>query len=407
MLGGFMSSGIGQIHPLEGTKVIDFTHFWAGPTCTMLLAEMGADVVKIEPLTGDPYRSAAEGCSFVNANRNKRGISLNLKSEEAKEIALRLVKTADVLVENFTVGTMDRIGLGYDAISSINPRIIYCSISGFGQNGPYKNYPLLDPVAQAMSGIMMGIGEPDRPPVRILPVMLDYDSGMHAAYGIIASLLDREKTNKGRRIDVSLLDVAINHMAPYITNYVKSGKLPIRAGSGHAERVPYQAFKTQDGSVLIGANTDKMWQNLCKAMQLEHLGCDARYSTIKGRVKNQQELVMILEKETLKYKSRELESLLMSAGVPCGKIRNIDEIIEESFVKTRGIIEDINYPNMGWVKIVRMPIFIDGKPFDSRIRAPLLGEHTVEVLKEIGYGDNAIQEIIKKGVALQHGTNFR
>jgi formyl-CoA transferase/CoA:oxalate CoA-transferase len=214
--------------------------------------------------------------------------------------------------------------------------------------------------------------------------------------------MDREKTDKGRRIDVALFDVAINHMSPYITNYVRSGKLPVRDGSGHSERVPYQAFNTQDGSVLIGANTDQMWRNLWKAMGLDELGCDPRYSTIQGRVQNRQELVMALEKETQKYKSRELESMLMSAKVPCGKIRNIDEVIEESFVTARGLLEDINYPNIGWVKTVRMPIFFDGKPFDTRIKAPLLGEHTTEVLREVGYGDEAIQELIDKGVALQY-----
>jgi len=387
--------------PLENVKVVDLTHAWAGPACSVLLGDMGADVIKVEPLAGDFYRVSMDGSLFVSINRNKRSIALNLKIHEGLQIILRLLKNADVLIENFSPGTMDRIGLGYAEVSKVNPGIIYCSISGFGQNGPYRERRGYDPVAQAMSGIMIATGEPGRPPVRILPAMIDYGAGIHAAYGIVTSLLARQESGRGERIDVSLLDVGINQMAPYITHFSRTGEMPTRAGSGHMSWAPYQAFGTRDGYVLIAVTTEKMWKGLCEALHLNHLGNDVRYSTLKGRVMHKNELVEEMGRMTKDYDSDALEAKLLAAGIPCSKLMNVGEVIEDPHVQMRGLVEDVSYPGMGKIKVVRTPIHFSGGFPETRLKPPLLGQHTTEILREMGYSEQEIRRFIEGGIALQ------
>ncbi len=249
--------------PLDGVKVLDLSHAAAGPCCTMLLADMGADVVKIEPFAGETFRYAGGGTMFVNLNRNKRDVVLDLRSLEGRQIALKLAAKADVLVESFTPGTVDRLGLGYDAISQINPRIIYCSISGFGQNGPYRERPGYDPLAQAMSGMMLATGEPDRPPVRTAASTIDFGAGMFGAYAIAVALLHREKSVKGQKIDVALLDTAVFYMAHFITSYALTGQNPPRLGSANLGFVPYQVFEAKDRFIFIGVSTERAWKGFC------------------------------------------------------------------------------------------------------------------------------------------------
>lgn len=389
--------------PLKGVKVIDFSHAWAGPTCTMLLGDAGADTIKVEPTTGDFYRTAMDGAVFINVNRNKRSIALDLKTNEGRRIALKLVERADVLVENFVPGVMDRLGLGYQTISKMNPRIIYCSISGFGQEGPYHKRPSFDPVAQAMSGIMLATGEPDRPPVRILPPMLDYSAGIHAAYGIIIALLNREQTGKGERIDISLMDIGIVQMGAFVTHYTMTGELPERMGSAHKAWAPYQAFEASDGWVMIAVASDEMWLNLCKVLKLEDLGNDSRYATPQSRRKHRKELAELLTKVTRQYRARELESLLSEAGVPSGQLRNIAEVVEDPQVKARDLIDDIEYPGLGKIKVVKNPIFFSGHAPRTQLQAPQLGEHTAAVLAELGYGEAEIQRLEDTGIVRRSG----
>jgi crotonobetainyl-CoA:carnitine CoA-transferase CaiB-like acyl-CoA transferase len=388
--------------PLKGVKVVDLTHAWAGPTCTTMLGDLGADVVKIEPFSGDSFRIAADGALFVNINRNKRGICVDLKKAEGLEIVLRLLRKADVLVENFLPGTVERLGLGYKEVSRFNPGIIYCSISGYGQEGPFRDRPGYDPVAQAMSGIMEAQGEPGGAPVRILPATIDYCAGINVAFGIVCSLLERQKTGKGQRIDVSLLDVALNQMSPYVTAYSRTGELPQKMGSGHTAWAPYEAFPARDGLVLIAVITDQMWQNLCKALDLKEMADDPRYASIPLRRQNREELVKALRKITPQYESRDLEARLLARDVPCAKIRNVGEIVEEPHVKMRRILEDVDYPKMGKIKTVKSPIFFFGEPPQTRRQAPLLGEHTKEVLRELGYQDEGIEDLISKKIVLYH-----
>jgi len=389
--------------PLKGVKVIDFSHAWAGPTCTMLLGDAGADTIKVEPTTGDFYRTAMDGAVFINVNRNKRSIALDLKTNEGRRIALKLLERADVLVENFVPGVMDRLGLGYQTISKMNPRMIYCSISGFGQEGPYHKRPSFDPVAQAMSGIMLATGEPDRPPVRILPPMIDYSAGIHAAYGIVIALLNREQTGKGERIDISLMDIGIVQMGAFVTHYTMTGELPERMGSAHKAWAPYQAFEASDGWVLIAVASDEMWLNLCKVLKLEDLGNDSRYATPQSRRKHRRELAESLTKVTRQYRARELESLLSEAGVPSGQLRNIAEVMEDPQVKARHLIDDIEYPGLGKIKVVKNPIFFSGHAPRTQLQAPQLGEHTAAVLAELGYSEAEIQRLEDTGIVRRSG----
>ncbi len=398
-----------QLQPLKGIKVVDFCHAWAGPACTALLSDAGADTIKVEPTTGDFFRTAMGGAIFVNVNRNKRGIALNLKTGDGHRIALKLLESADVLVENFVPGVMDRLGLGYKTISGMNPRIIYCSISGFGQQRPYHKRPSFDSVAQAVSDIMLATGEPGRPPVRILPPMIDYSAGIHGAYGIIIALLNREKTGKGERIDISLMDIGIIQMSAFVTHYTMTGELPERMGSAHKEWAPYQAFETSDGWVLIAVASNEMWKNLCKVLGLKDLRNDSRYATPELRRKHSKKLAESLTKVTRQYRGIELESMLSEAGVPSGQLRNIGEVMADPYVKARRLIDDVEYPGLGGIKIVKTPIFFSGQALKARSQAPQLGEHTDEVLKGLGYSEADIQRfedngIVRRKSSMMHPT---
>jgi crotonobetainyl-CoA:carnitine CoA-transferase CaiB-like acyl-CoA transferase len=397
-----MESNAGFPNPLAGIKVVDLSHVQSGPTCTAMLADMGAEVVKIEPFAGDQFRQPMEGANFFNFNRNKRGIALNLKTKEGKEIVLKLAKEADVLVENFVPGAMDRLGLGYEALSQLNPRIVYCSISGFGQSGPYRDRPAYESILQAMSGIMDSTGEPDRPPVRIRPAMIDYCTGANSAFAIAAALFGREKTGRGQRIDVALLDVALFSMSPYVTQFIRRGELPERAGSAQPSGGAIQNFETRDGLIHIAAGPDHMWKNLCNALNLPEVGNDPQYATRQQRAERRVKISEIINNETRKYTSQELETKLLAADVACGKVRNVGEIVQESHVQARGILEEADYPTIGKIVAVKTPLFFSGKSPLFRRRAPMLGENTKEVLKELGYSDQEIQDLIKKGVALQY-----
>jgi crotonobetainyl-CoA:carnitine CoA-transferase CaiB-like acyl-CoA transferase len=388
--------------PLSGTKVLELAHVQAGPICGMMLADMGAEVVKVESAAGDLFRVPMEGANFYNFNRNKQAIALDLKSEAGVQIALKLAEEADVLVENFLPGALDKLGLGYEAVRERNPGIIYASISGFGQSGPFRNRPAFEPVLQAMSGIMDVTGDPDRAPVRVRPAMIDYCTGASTAFAIAAALVRKAKTGRGERIDLALLDVALYAMSAYITHYKRKGELFPRTGSAHPATAPNRNFETRDGFICIAAGADHMWRALCKVLGIEDVGADPRYATQPLRAKNAREIDEIVNRETRKHAGRELEEKLLAASVPCGKVRNVSEILDEPHVRGRGMFEDIELPARGRFTTLRTPIVLSGKTAPLRRRAPLLGEHTRELLLRLGYSGAQIDELIAAGVAIQH-----
>jgi crotonobetainyl-CoA:carnitine CoA-transferase CaiB-like acyl-CoA transferase len=305
---------------LRGTRVVDLSHAVAGPFCTMLLADLGADVVKVEPPSGDHFRPALDGAYYAAINRNKRGICLDLKRSNGKDALSRLLRTADVFVESFTPGTIDRLGFGYEEVKALAPGVIYCSVSGFGQDGPYRDLPGYDVIAQAMSGIMMATGEPDRPPVRIAPSLIDMGTGMNLAIGILASLLDRQSTGEGQQVDVSLLETAIWWMGAFIVQHAMTGEEPRRIGSALGSFAPYQVFTAADGPVFVGVSTQRFWQRFCQVLDLEELLEDPLFSDMSSRVNNREALNRIVAAALQDLTVSEAIGRLREAGVPCAPV---------------------------------------------------------------------------------------
>lgn len=387
---------------LKGIKVVDLTAAIAGTLDTMILADLGADVIKIEPPKGEHYRHAMDGAILLAMNRNKRDIALDLRTEEGQEIALKLASQADILTENFVPGTIDKLGLSYEKVSKLNPSIIYCSVSGFGQSGPYSRRPAYDPSGQAMGGIMIATGEPEGKPCRQVTSLLDMSSSLYATISILAALIDRGKTGKGRLIDITLLDASVFAMSPHLTYYSFTGKLPARWGSGAEGWVPYGAFDTKDKPIWIGASIDRFWTAFCQALNLDELLNDERFTLDKGRRKHRDELNAKVSEICQQYTSGELEAKLVEAGVPCATLATIAEVEQNPQVQLRKLIEDWDYPGKGKVKFVKTPIMIDGQFPETKMMAPQLGEHTTAILAEIGCNQEEIQTLLDKGIAVQY-----
>lgn len=375
---------------LKGLRVVDMTRVLAGPFCTMFLADMGAEVIKVEePGKGDDargYPPFLRGTStyFTNLNRNKQSIILDLKRPEAKTILLELLKKSDILLENFKPGTMDRLGLGYDAVREVNPGIIYASISGFGQYGPYKDRPGYDIIGQAMGGLMSVSGWPDSPPTRTGTAMADIVAGLNACIGILAALKGRERTGLGERIDVALVDSMVSAMETVIQIYLTEGRVPQRVGNRYEFIAPYDSFAAEDGWVVIGVGGQEVWKRFCQVIGHEELTEDPEFLTNRDRVTNVVRLEEIVTRWTSKRKVAEIVSLLMAVSVPCSPILNVEQICNDPHIaKAREMIVEMDHPLGGRMNVISCPIkFTHMKP-SIRTTAPLHGEHTEQILTDI------------------------
>jgi formyl-CoA transferase/CoA:oxalate CoA-transferase len=392
--------------PLAGIRVLDLSRVLAGPFATMMLGDLGAEIIKVEmPGTGDDTRQwgppfvEGESAYFLSINRNKKSIALNLKNARAREIALKLAETSDIAIENFTPGTAKRLGLDYEALKNINPRIIYCSISGFGQDGPYRDWPSYDIAMQGMGGFMSITGEPDRPPVRIGVAVSDIISGMYATIAILAALRARDQIGKGQWIDISLLDSTVSVMTYMAGNYFATGRDPRPAGSSHPTIVPYQAFKCMDSSYLIVAvGNDRHWELMCKAVQAEHLLKDSKFTHNADRVRHRDELVPQLEKIYSSKPRQEWFKILTDAGVPCGPVYSMSEIFADPQVLHRGMLLEMSHPKAGKIRLIGNPIKFSETQVQIRTPPPLLGESTHEVLKKVlNYSDDDIKKLREEG----------
>ena len=391
--------------PLDGIKVIDFTGALSGPYCSMLLGDMGAEVIKVErPKRGDdsrawgpPYISENLSTYFASINRNKKSISLNIKDPEAKEVIKKLVKNSDILLENFRPGTMEKLGLGYQELKEINEKMIYCSISGFGQDGPYKFKPGYDLILQGMGGLMSETGEPNGGPVKIGIAVTDISAGMFACYGILSAIIARSKTGKGQFIDTSMLDCQVSWQTYFATGYLVAGKIPSRMGSAHSLICPYQSFKTKDIFINIAVGNEDMWKKFCDVLGLD-IAEHEKFSDNGKRLKNRDELVKIIEEILVKKSGDEWLVLLEKTGIPSGPIYTIDRLLNDPQVIHRKMIEEVHNPLYGTIKIPGLPVKLSETGGSVKLPPPVLGEHSEEILKSLGYTQEQIKSMKEKDI---------
>jgi crotonobetainyl-CoA:carnitine CoA-transferase CaiB-like acyl-CoA transferase len=391
--------------PLAGITVVDLTRVLAGPYCTMLLGDMGAEIIKIErPDGGDdtrgfgpPYLNG-ESAVFLSINRNKKSVTLNLKHPEGKQIFTQLVERADVLVENFRPGTMASLGFDYAAVSHLNPRLIYCSLSGFGQTGPYADRGGYDTIAQAMSGIMSATGHPDMPPAKAGVPVADIGTGIFGAFGILCAYIARQRTGEGQHIDTSLFDTSIALSLMEAATFLAGGERPSPLGSTHRRNAPHGAFRTKDGYIAIAADSAHFWKRFCQILELESLLDDPRFKTNAERVANKHLLQEVVEAVTITRQGRYWLEKLEAAEIPCGPVNTYAEVFTDPHVLAREMLTEVQHPVAGPVRMTGINVKLTKTPGALRLPAPTLGQHTSEVLRTLGYTDEAIDNLKTAGV---------
>ena len=381
---------------LDGIRVLDHTQVMAGPFCAMLLADMGADVIKIEPPGGESTRGGelelipGVSASFLAVNRNKRGLVLDLKRREGVDILKRLAGTADVLVENYRPGVAARLGVDYATLATINPRLVYCSISGFGQSGPYAHLGGFDLIAQGMSGIMSATGGEDGPPVKVGVPIADLGAGLFGLMGILAALRARRVTGRGQLVDTSLFEAGLALSAWEATEYWYTGENPRPLGTAHRLSAPYQAFRASDGHFTVGAANERLWPRFAGLLGLEPLTSDPRFATAAVRLRNRAALQALVEAVTVGRPRHHWLALCEEAGIPAGPIYSVPEALADPHALARGMVQELEHPRVGRVKALGNPVKLSKSPATMRKSAPELGEDTDAILREAGYAPGEI-----------------
>ena len=376
--------------PLEDVTVLDLSHALAGPFCSTMLADFGARVIKLEPKgAGDIARAwgtplpGGETAYFVSLHRNKQGIEVDLKHPDGKALFFKLAQRADVVLENYRTGALERLGLSYEEARARNPGIIYCSVSGFGQDGPYRDRAALDLILQAESGMISVTGEEGGRGVRCGTSVADMTAGMYAAFGIMLALRVKEKTGRGQAIDVSMLEGQMSLLGTMIGGYLADGELPEPMGTAYKALLPYQTFRTKTRDLALAVGSEKLWQVFCPVIGRPELANDPRYRRNVDRAKNRATLIPILQDVFLTKTYEEWEAIFLPEGIPFGAINNIEQVVNHPQVKARGALVEMNHPRAGNVRMVGAPVRLSETPGSVRTPSPMLGEHTSEVLRDL------------------------
>lgn len=390
---------------LSRIKVLDLSRVVAGPVCTSILGDLGADIIKVEgPDFLDETRAwfppDIEDISlyYMAVNRNKRAITVNLKTKEGIQIIKKLIQESDVIVENFKTGTMERLGLGYEDLKALNPKIIHCSITGFGHTGPYKQLPGYDFLAQAMSGFMSVNGTSNGEPVKAGVAMADLYAGLYAIISILAALEARNQTGRGQHCDISLMDSMVASLLNIGTGFLNTGNLPKRYGNQHPTLVPYQNFQTKDKEIIIAVGNDRQFQRLCSLINTEELPQDERFATANARIIYREELIPKLQEVILTKTADEWLTLFKENNIPCGPINTLERVFTDEQVLERQMIQEVEHPTVGIVKLLGSPIKLSDTPVTIERHPPLHGEHTEEVLLELGYDKQEIESFMEDKV---------
>ena len=399
-----IDANVGKFQPLAGVRVLDFTKILAGPLCTQYLADLGADVVKVEPPGGDDTRAwppfaTGVGAIFTAVNRNKRGIALNLRNRSGLAIAHALARDADIVVESFGPGAADRLGIGWDQLSALNPKLVYASISGYGTKGPMKDGKGYDLIAQAFTGMLSLTGEPGGPPARSPFSPVDQATGYHAVIGIMGALMQRDKTGRGVKIEASLFDSAVGLLGYFLQNYWVRGTEPERPGSGHESLCPYQAFATTDAPIILGIANDGFWRAFCELAGEAALGDDSRFTTNGDRVANRAVLIPVVAGILARRSRAEWLAELAARGIPCSPVHTLGELSGHPHTEASGMVL-----HDGEFQTVASPLRADGERLSLRMRPPALGEHSRPVLAELGYETDKINALIADGVLATHDS---
>jgi len=391
--------------PLDDVTVLDLSHALAGPFCSTMLADFGARVIKLEPKgAGDIARAwgpplpGGETSYFVSLHRNKQGIEIDLKHPDGKALFFRLVEKCDVVLENYRVGALARLGLGYEEARRRNPGIIYCSVSGFGQDGPYRDRAALDLILQAESGMISVTGEPDGHGVRCGVSVADLTAGMYAAYGILLALRVKARTGRGQAIDVSMLEGQLSLLGSMVGGFLADGDLPRPMGTAYKALLPYQTFRTKTRDLALAVGSEKLWKVFCPAIGCPELADDPRYRRNADRAKNRATLIPRLQEVFLTRPYEEWETLLLEHGIPVGAINDIGQVVAHPQIKARGALVEMQHPRAGKVRMVGPPVRLSETPGSIRSPAPLLGEHTADVLRGVlGIADEEIARLRTAG----------